>query len=135
LTLTKVILADDHQFLLEGIISVLKDVEEIDIVATVNNGYELLDAVNKHRPQLVVLDLNMPQLDGLQSLKKIKESFPLTKVLVLTNYSHTELQEETKKNLADGYLVKNSSAAELKKAKNCPMHRSMIKNLVLPPAY
>jgi DNA-binding NarL/FixJ family response regulator len=112
----KVVLADDHQFLLEGITSVLKELSFIEIVATAQNGLELMGVVAKERPQLVVLDLNMPGYDGLQCLQKIKKDFPETKVLILTNYNQPELVEEVKKMQADGYLLKNSSAAALKGA-------------------
>lgn len=113
---SKVVLADDHQFLLEGITSVLKELSFIEIVATAQNGLELMDVVAKERPQLVVLDLNMPGYDGLQCLQKIKKNFPETKVLILTNYNQPELVEEVKKMQADGYLLKNSSSADLKTA-------------------
>ena len=113
---SKVLLADDHQFLLEGIISILKDEPAFEIVATANNGFELMDAVVKHRPALVILDLNMPGYDGLQCLQKIKKNSPEIKVMILSNYSQPELVEEVKKMQADGYLIKNSSAETLKEA-------------------
>lgn len=113
---SKVLLADDHQFLLEGIISILKDEPAFEIVATANNGFELMDAVAKHRPALVILDLNMPGYDGLQCLQKIKKNSPEIKVMILSNYSQPELVEEVKKMQADGYLIKNSSAETLKEA-------------------
>jgi DNA-binding NarL/FixJ family response regulator len=114
----KVILADDHQFLLEGILTILKDEVSIEVVATAQNGFELLDAVARHHPDLVILDLNMPGYDGLECLKKIKAGFPQVKVLVLSNYSQPELVDEVKQNKADGYLVKNSTAAFLKESIN-----------------
>ena len=112
----KLVLADDHQFLLEGILTILKEVPSLEIVSTANNGFELMDAVMKHKPQLVILDLNMPGYDGLQCLQKIKNDFPEIKVMILSNYSQPELVEEVKKMKADGYLIKNSSAAVLKEA-------------------
>ncbi len=112
----KIILADDHQFLLDGIMSVLKDLPNVEIVATAQNGFELMDAAAKEKPSLVILDLNMPGYDGLQCLQKIKANFPGVKVMVLTNYNQPTLVEEVKKMKADGYLIKNSSAAELKEA-------------------
>jgi DNA-binding NarL/FixJ family response regulator len=112
----KVILADDHQFLLEGILAILKEEPSLQVVATAQNGFELLDAVSKHNPDIVVLDLNMPGYDGLQCLQKIKADFPQVKVLVLSNYSQPELVDEVKKNKAEGYLIKNSSSAHLKEA-------------------
>lgn len=112
----KVVLADDHQFLLDGIMTILKEMPSVEIVATAQNGFELMDVVARQKPELVILDLNMPGYDGLQCLKKIKNDFPETKVLILTNYSQPELVEDVKKMGADGYLIKNSSAAELKAA-------------------
>ena len=110
----KIILADDHQFLMEGIITILKDSEHLSIVATAQNGFELMDAVARYMPDLVILDLNMPGYDGLQCLQKIKINFPKIKVLILTNYMQLELVEDVKKARADGFLIKNSTAAELK---------------------
>ncbi len=112
----KIIIADDHQFLLDGISAVLKTMPDVEIAATVLNGFELMDAVAKENPSLVILDLNMPGYDGLQCLQKIKANHAGIKILVLTNYSQPELVEEIKKLHADGFLVKNSSAAELREA-------------------
>ena len=112
----KVVLADDHQFLLDGIMTILKEMPSVEIVATAQNGFELMDVVARQKPELVILDLNMPGYDGLQCLKKIKNDFSEIKVLILTNYSQPELVEDVKKMGADGYLIKNSSAAELKAA-------------------
>lgn len=112
----KIIIADDHQFLLDGIIAVLKDIPDVEIVATAQNGFELMDAVAKEKPSLVILDLNMPGYDGLQCLRKIKANYTEVKVMVLTNYNQPTVVEEVKKMKADGYLIKNSSATELKEA-------------------
>lgn len=112
----RIILADDHQFMLEGVQSILKEEASLDIVATAQNGHQLIDAVIREKPDLVVLDLNMPGYDGLQCLKKIKLGFPLVKVLVLSNYSQPDLINKIKKMQADGYLSKNSSANELRNA-------------------
>ena len=111
----KIVLADDHQFLLEGIIAILKDMPSVEKVATAQNGFELMDAVSKLKPSLVIMDLNMPGYDGLQCLQKIKEKYSDIKVLVLSNYNQPELVEEVRKMKADGSLVKNSSDTELKK--------------------
>ncbi|NCI46515.1 response regulator transcription factor [Sediminibacterium soli] len=116
MTPSRIILADDHQFMLEGVQSILKDDASLEIVATAHNGHQLMDAVAQERPDLVVLDLNMPGYDGLQCLEKIKQQFPRVKVLVLSNYSQPDLVGTVKKMQADGYLVKNSTAAELRDA-------------------
>ena len=112
----KIVLADDHRFLLDGITTVLKEMPGVEIVATVHNGFELMDAVAREMPDLVITDLNMPGYDGLQCLQKIKINYATIKVLVLTNYIQPELVDEVKKMQADGFLNKNSTAAELKEA-------------------
>jgi DNA-binding NarL/FixJ family response regulator len=110
---SRIILADDHEFLVEGLLSILKEQSSFEVVATAHNGVALIDAVLQHRPDLVILDMNMPGYDGLHCLDRIKTDLPKTKVLVLTNYNKSELVNEVKKRKAEGYLIKNSSAGEL----------------------
>lgn len=112
----RILLADDHQLLLQGITSVLKEVDDVAVVATAGNGFEVLDAVPQYQPHLVVLDLNMPHYDGLKCLQELKKRHQQLKVLVLSNYSQPELLDEVRRLGADGYLNKNSSSAELKGA-------------------
>ena len=112
----KIVLADDHRFLLDGITTVLKEMPAVEIVAIAYNGFELMEAVGRERPHLVITDLNMPGYDGMQCLQKIKTNYTGIKVLVLTNYTQPELVEEVKAMQADGFLNKNSTAAELTEA-------------------
>ena len=108
------ILADDHQLFIEGVKTVLEEIENLEVIATANNGADLIDQMKVLDPTLVVLDLNMPRLDCLKCLQEIKKMKPATKVLVLTNYSQPELMAEVKQLHGDGFMVKNSSASELK---------------------
>jgi DNA-binding NarL/FixJ family response regulator len=114
--MTKIILADDHQLFIEGVRSVIEEIKDVEIITTVNNGAELMEAFHTQHPDLVMLDLNMPKLDGLKCLKEIKSERPDTKVLVLTNYSQPELVNEVRQLKADGFLIKNSTASELKES-------------------
>lgn len=114
--MTRIILADDHQLFIEGVRAVLKELNDSEVVATVNNGVDLLDKLKSIQADVVLLDLNMPKLDGLKSLVEIKKIHPQVKVLVLTNYNQPELIEEIKKLKAEGFMVKNSSAQELRNA-------------------
>jgi DNA-binding NarL/FixJ family response regulator len=114
--MTKIILADDHQLFIEGVRTVVEEIPDVEIVATVNNGSDLMERIRNSEIDLVVLDLNMPKLDGLKCLQEIKREKPQVKVLVLTNYSQPELVGEVKKLNADGFMVKNSTASELKDA-------------------
>jgi DNA-binding NarL/FixJ family response regulator len=112
----RVMLADDHQLLLEGIRTIIEDIGEADIVATANNGTELLGLLSKDKADLVILDLNMPGQDGLKCLSTIKRIYASVKVLVLTSYNQPELVEKVKELGADGYVIKNAAVTELKEA-------------------
>ncbi len=111
----KIILADDHQFLMDGITAVLKDMQDVEIIAKATDGAEAVSLVQKYAPDLLIMDLNMPVLDGIEALKTLKQTHAAVKVIILTNYSHQELVEEVKQLGADGFLVKNSTSEELKK--------------------
>jgi DNA-binding NarL/FixJ family response regulator len=112
----KIIIADDHPFLRDGLKAALKEMAGLETLATVGDGISLLSEVTRLKPDLVILDLNMPGLDGLGSLRRLKKDFPMVKVLILTNYNQPELVQEVKNLDADGFLPKNSSVAELEEA-------------------
>ncbi len=114
--MTRLIIADDHQLLADGLVAVLREAAEWDILVPVNNGRELLDRLAKTQVDIVLLDLNMPHLDGIKTLEIIKEQYPGIKVLVLTNYNQPQLLSEVRKLGADGYLLKNASGDVLKTA-------------------
>jgi len=112
--LYRLIIADDHQLLIDGLSAVLSTNTDWELLPAVNNGRELLHVLEKERVDLVLLDLNMPQLDGVKALSVIKRNYPGMKVLVLTNYGQPQLQAEIRKAGAEGYLLKNSPAALLR---------------------
>lgn len=112
----RVVLADDHQLFIEGVKTVLKELVNVNVVATVNNGADLMEYIHSSDVDLVLLDLNMPKLDGLKCLQEIKSKKPETRVLILTNYNQPELIAEIKDLRADGFMVKNSTASELRSA-------------------
>jgi DNA-binding NarL/FixJ family response regulator len=112
--MTRIILADDHQLFIEGVRTVLEEIEGVEIAATVNNGIELMEKVRSMQVDLILLDLNMPKLDGMKCLQEIKAEKPQIKVLVLTNYNQPELIGEVRKLKADGFMVKNSTASQLR---------------------
>jgi DNA-binding NarL/FixJ family response regulator len=112
----KIIIADDHPFLREGLKVAIKEMAGLDVTGTVGDGISLLSEVARLKPHLVILDLNMPGLDGIGSLRRMKKDFPLVKVLILTNYNQPELVLEVKNLGADGFLVKNSPVSDLEEA-------------------
>lgn len=112
----RLIIADDHQLLIDGLVSVLSDVEGLEILPSVNNGKQLLAQLKLSPPDLVILDLNMPELDGLKALEIIRIQYPAVKIIILTNYSQPQLIEEIKRLGAHGYLLKNTPSDILKAA-------------------
>jgi len=110
----KIIIADDHHLLVQGLVAVLHEMNNIEVVATVTNGKEVVEKVTFYQPHLVVLDLNMPGNDGINCLRIIKSLRLPVKVLVLTNYNQPELIDHVKKMGAEGFMTKNTTSAELK---------------------
>lgn len=100
-------IADDHVLLREGLKALLLEYEQITVLFDVGNGIELLNAIKKKQPEIILLDLEMPGMNGMQVLEVIKIKYPLLKVIVLTNYySDSHLIEFISKG-ASAFLPKN----------------------------
>lgn len=112
----KLLIADDHQLLIDGIKSTLEDVEDITIIAKANNGFEVIKILESKKADIVLMDINMPYMDGLECTKKVNQDFPETKVIALTQYDEKRFVKRMIKNGACGYLLKDASKAELLKA-------------------
>ena len=113
---TSLIIADDHPMLLDGLSSLLEKIEGIRVLAKVLNGRELIDSLHYHLPDLILLDLNMPNVNGIDSLKFLQEYFPLMRVVIISSYYQPELIREIKKLGAKGFLPKTSSIQVLEEA-------------------
>lgn len=112
----KIIIADDHPLLVEGIRKMLAEMADMEVLTPVNNGRQLLGRLREQPVDMVLLDLHMPQLDGLETLRVIQKEFPGLKILVFTNYSQPKLWREARHLGARGYLLKNCTASTLKEA-------------------
>ncbi|WP_129717169.1 response regulator transcription factor [Pedobacter sp. SYP-B3415] len=110
------IVADDHQMIIEGLLSVFAKESSMHIIGSVNNGRALLSLLDRLRPDVVLLDLNMPEMDGLTVLRNIRDAHPPVKTLIFSNYQNPELIAEVKALGANGYLIKNSPPSKLKAA-------------------
>ncbi|MBC8506032.1 MAG: response regulator transcription factor [Anaerolineales bacterium] len=107
----RVVVADDHSLFRDGIISLL-EAAEYEVVAQVGDGVAALEAVRRHKPDLALLDISMPEMNGLEALEKIKAESPGTKVVMLTV---SDADEDLFKSIeigADGYLLKDLDAGE-----------------------
>jgi DNA-binding NarL/FixJ family response regulator len=114
----RIIIADDHPLLIDGLKKVLEEMVDVQVVATAINGFELIGLLRKQPADLVLLDLQMPKMDGIDSLKVLKKDFPKLKIIVFSNYGQPKLIKEIKLLGADGYLLKNSPSVTLKEAIN-----------------
>src|SRR6478672_7725680 len=112
----RLIIAEDHQLLIEGLISILTEVEDLVLLDPVNDGIKLIKSLRSNPADMVLLDLNMPNMDGIKTLEVIKREFPKVRVIVLTNYNQTQLVDKIKKLGANGYILKSSASTVLKEA-------------------
>lgn len=109
----KLILADDHPVVLHGISAHLSTDDRFEIIAMVSNGIELLNNNGLFDADVILLDLNMPGLDGLNTLDQLKRKQIKAKVIVLTNYHSFELVKDCKLKGANGYMVKSDELQNL----------------------
>ena len=112
----KILIADDHTIVREGMKQILSENPYIVVAAEANNGHEVLDKLNKHNYDLIVLDIALPGRSGLDILKDIKNQKPKLPVLVLSMYPEEQYAVRVLKAGASGYLTKESAPNELIKA-------------------
>ena len=102
----KVIIADDLGMLRQGIQVVLEQDSDISVVGLAADGKEAFELCGEHRPDVVLIDMRMPEYDGVYGTKHIKETYPDTKVLILTTFDDDETVSEAMESGADGYILK-----------------------------
>jgi DNA-binding NarL/FixJ family response regulator len=112
----EVVLADDHDLVRTGIKALLLAIPGVKVVGEARDGNELLAIVARHLPDVVVTDISMPGLDGLQALARLKALYPQLRVLVLSMYETADFIKRAVTSGANGYLLKGSSAHELEQA-------------------
>lgn len=106
-------IAEDHQSLIDGIQLLLKYEDDIEIVGTANDGEALLKLARLKQPNVIIMDIRMPKLDGIAATKLIKKEFPHTKVLAFTMFDQSEAIDQMLEAGVSGYLLKNSSLEEV----------------------
>lgn len=111
--LIKVLLAEDHTIVRKGIHSLLTDAANIDVVGEAEDGRQAVDMVESLLPDVVLMDINMPNLSGLEATRAIKKLRPAVNVLILTMYTNEEYIYQVLQSGASGYLVKQSAPGEL----------------------
>ena len=116
----RLLLADDHRIVLDGLDFLLSADPEIQVVGKVENGVEILNFLDSHRVDVVVMDINMPEMDGITCAKRIKAERPHIKIIILTQYAQKTFITELA-TLVEGCLLKSNTGLQLTKA----VHRVM----------
>ena len=112
----RIVLADDHEVVRLGIAALLSTVEGFEVVGQGSDGAEAVALVKKLSPDVVVLDLEMPNMSGVDATKIIKFKFPKTKILILSGFENEKYVSEILRSGAGGYIVKNAGKPELVEA-------------------
>lgn len=112
----KVLIADDQELIRQSLKIVLGVNQDMEIVGAAASGEEAVHLVAKHKPDVVLMDIRMPGMDGVECTSIIKERYPQTKVIVLTTFDDDEYVFGALKNGASGYLLKGSSLSDLSEA-------------------
>ncbi|RFS20175.1 DNA-binding response regulator [Chitinophaga silvatica] len=109
----RVLIADDHVLFNDAIKAMLEAVEGITVVGQVSRGNEVIPMIDKTKPDICLLDINMPGQNGLMVAERLKESGSATRVIIISMYQDKRFVTESKRIKADGYLLKDASKAEL----------------------
>jgi len=109
----RIILADDHALLRAGIRALLEKLPNVEVVAEAENGRDALKLIQEHAPDVVLLDISMANLGGLEALPRIVKDFPAVKVLILSAHSNEEYVLRALRCGASGYMLKAAAAEEL----------------------
>ena len=106
----KIIVVDDHKLFMEGLCELLSKHENFEVIGKATNGKEALQLINKQQPDLLIMDLNMPVMDGQVASEKIINLYPAIKILILSMYNTTTLSNDLRKHGIKGYLPKDSDS-------------------------
>jgi DNA-binding response regulator len=111
----KVMIADDHELIREGLSRVLDMENDIEVICKAKSGVEAVESVRKCKPDILLLDINMPEMNGIDTLKKIKSTALKVKIVMLTVYDDIEYVSQCINLGADGYVLKDSDSDTLVK--------------------
>ena len=114
--MTRLILADDHDLFVEGLKELLSKQIDIEFVGQAHDGLQAIEQTSVIKPDIILMDIAMPRMNGIQASKQIREKFPDVKILMLSMHNNRELITESLKAGANGYVLKECSFEELYKA-------------------
>ncbi len=109
----KVVIADDHPIFRSGLVSVFSQQSDIEIVGAAANGHEALSLIKSSEADVAILDVDMPELDGIETARQLKEAFPSVAVVFLTMHRDTTILRSMKTLNAKGYVLKDSALNDI----------------------
>lgn len=125
----KVLLADDQLLIRDGLKTILELEKDIEVVGVAKNGFEACRMAETLQPDLILLDIRMPDMNGVESLKEIKEKYPEIKILMLTTFNDDEYIIDALANEASGYILKDIEIEKLIEF----IHDAMQGKMIIPP--
>jgi DNA-binding NarL/FixJ family response regulator len=129
-------IADDHTLFRKGVIEILKNFEEITVTSDAGTGVELLEKIENSLPDIVMLDLEMPDMDGIAVARYLLSKYTQVKILVVSMYGEEELVKKMLEEGVHGYLLKSAEPEELREVlqllKNGKIHYPEINNQFFP---
>lgn len=117
----KVVIADDHALFRKGMASIIENFENVEVVGEAGNGIELMERIKECDPDIVLLDLKMPEMDGMEANRHIQKTYPRVKVVVLSMYDDDKFIIHLIEMGANGYLLKNAEPQEVEDALHAVM--------------
>lgn len=112
----KVLVVDDHPMVLEGMRSMLSQISFVELTGVAADAFEAIEKIKQHPPQIVLTDINMPEVSGIELTEKIKKEFPEVKVVAMSTFRERSYISQMIKNGASGYLIKSASREEIEEA-------------------
>jgi len=114
-----VIIVDDHPMVLEGLKALLSKIDYIEVAGTAANAFEAMDLLKEKKVNVTILDINLPDVSGIELCKKIKKEYPTVQVLAMSTFKERSYISQMIQNGASGYLVKSASREEITEAILC----------------
>jgi DNA-binding NarL/FixJ family response regulator len=111
-----ILIVDDHPMVLEGLKALLSNLDQMTVVGTASNAFDAMDMLKANAVDIVIADINLPEVSGIELTAKIKKEFPSIKVLAMSTFKERSYISQMIKNGASGYLVKSASKEEIEAA-------------------